>query len=76
MCSVHGGSGTRVASWDATPPPTPTAPRIAPTSPGGWRAAQQRPPEATPSIENQHPPDQTQKKDRKGILGRIRDIFK
>ena len=76
MCSLHGGAGTRVASWDATPPATPATPR-APGAPNGWRSAQQR--DASnlpPQAENPRPPEQQQKRERKGILGRIRDIFK
>ena len=87
ICPLHGGSGTRVASWEAVPP----VPAVPPSSPAranpapppqnGWPAAQQRASQTPPP-----PVDTTQTppavpaaqptKEHKGILGRIRDIFK
>lgn len=90
MCSMHRGGGTRVASWDATPaaPVAPQRPPVAaqpaPAQPSQpqtvWRSAQQPAPHqpAAPAAEPAappQPPDGAAKK-HKGILGRIRDIFK
>jgi len=75
VCSLHGGAGTRVASWDATPPAAPVPPRAA-GAPSGWRSARERELQTPPSIDNPRPPEPPQKKEHKGILGRIRDIFK
>jgi penicillin-binding protein 1B len=89
MCAMHRGGGTRVASWDTpAPAPVPAGQRASvpqpqtQTSPQtAWHAAQQRPPQPTaPAAEPQPPatpPDASDRKPaHKGILGRIRDIFK
>jgi penicillin-binding protein 1B len=76
-CALHGGGAAQVASWDATAPAgaqaVPVAPGQAPR-PGdpGWHTAQSSPP---PAVASPQPPPQDDKK-RKGIFGRIRDIFK
>lgn len=88
MCSLHGGGGTRVASWDAVSP-APATPALRgngapvpqqPSAPNGWHTAQQHPQPAPTSIDTppaaQPPASTDPKKERKGILGRIRDIFK
>jgi penicillin-binding protein 1B len=87
MCPLHAGGGTRVASWEAVPPvaavpsssvrPAPAAP----SSQSEWPSSQQRASQTpAPSADtNQAPPAvpaSQAKKERKGILGRIRDIFK
>lgn len=87
MCSLHRSGGTRVASWEPTPPApapaqTPQRPAIATQpqpAPNGWRPAPQRQAQQAPQAVNAanppQPPEPEPKK-HKGLFGRIRDIFK
>lgn len=71
MCRLHGGSGTRVASWDtAEPSGSEPAPQQARPS---KRIAQAGNPETAPETVRR-PAGQTEK--RKGFFGRVRDMFK
>jgi penicillin-binding protein 1B len=86
MCSLHAGGGTRVASWDAIPaaPAAPSSTRSNPpaqpavngTTAGQQRVSQLPPPSSDTSQSPPTAPASQAKKEHKGILGRIRDIFK
>jgi penicillin-binding protein 1B len=89
LCRLHGGGGTQVAGWDTAPAPAPAAqpaasvpvqpPVAAAPANGQYRAAQRTVAtvpirEVTPAPQPAPPPPQKQEK--RGIFGRIRDIFR
>lgn len=67
-CHLHNGGATQVAGWDtpAAPAPSQETQRVAGSAP---RTPSQ-------SIPIQPPPAQPPKPEKKGLLGRIRDIFR
>ncbi len=77
-CRLHGGGATQVASWD-----TPAAPASGQASaPATVRsepqhvARQSDPPARATSIPVSQPPPPPAKREKKGLFGRIRDIFR
>jgi penicillin-binding protein 1B len=74
LCQLHGGGGTRVAGWDLGQPAR-TSDQVAPGSASGappqQRAAQQ-PPSPLPDSNPQAPPPPKHR----GLLDRLRGIFK
>jgi penicillin-binding protein 1B len=82
LCRLHGGGGMQVAGWETTPPP-PSKPVPAPpedvSSKSGppdipVRTARADPPvPEAPTVS--HPPE-PKKEEKRGFLGRIRDIFR
>lgn len=83
LCRLHGGGLTHVAGWETTPAPSaqPSAaiapPSVAPApgaqQPGEYRTAQSAVP-SVPAADAQAPA--VDKPKRKGLFGRIKDIFK
>jgi penicillin-binding protein 1B len=74
ICSLHGGGGTRVASWETEPSTRTTEPAeragAAGSAPGQPHAAQNAPPaEQAPAAQEQQPK-------KKGFFERLRSIFK
>jgi hypothetical protein len=81
-CRLHGGSATQVAGWETPAPPAAqngSAPAAAPTHAETQRVARKSDPSAPavsiPVAEPPQPPPPP-KKQKKGVFGRIRDIFK
>jgi penicillin-binding protein 1B len=83
LCRLHGGGGTQIAGWETTPPPAPKQvplPSVAEV-PAKARATEipvrtaraDDPVPGTPSVQS---PEQPKKEGKRGIFGRIRDIFR
>jgi penicillin-binding protein 1B len=78
-CRLHGGGATQVASWET---PAPSAPQNGSASPAAvprsdtQRVARQADPPVVSIPVAQQPPPPPPKKEKKGLFGRIRDIFK
>jgi penicillin-binding protein 1B len=71
MCSLHGGGGTQIAGWETGQPSrTPTQP----VSSGGTAQQREAARNAPPSADS--PQSQPRPPQRKGIFGKIRDIFR
>jgi penicillin-binding protein 1B len=77
LCHLHGGIGrTQVAGWDTPEPSTEAASSNAPRGPRGDSPRAARP-RRTESAEATKQPSTTPKpQEKKGLWGRIRDIFK
>jgi penicillin-binding protein 1B len=78
-CRLHGGGGTQIASWDISPPaavpskvPNVLTPPVSNKEPSHVRAPVRAENSQTPEAAAEEP--KTEKK--RGIFGRIRDIFK
>jgi penicillin-binding protein 1B len=73
LCQLHGGGGTRVASWETGQPTRPSdqaAPAGAPGAAPQQRTAQNAPPLSEPAPQSQAP------RKHKGFFERLRGIFK
>ena len=80
-CRLHGGAtGTRVASWESTPPPTitsePSSAQIAKAPPIASPRTGVRPPQTPPPPQPAADQKQKEEEKKKGILKRIWGVFK
>jgi penicillin-binding protein 1B len=74
LCRLHGGGVTHVAGWETSPAVPPTA-AAASNGSGQYRTAQSVPPTSIDTVSPQPIPAE-KSKDKKGVLGRIKDIFR
>ncbi len=79
-CALHGGGRSQVMGWDANPPPAPVG-ETAPTerrevAANPAPAAGERRPVATIPIQPRQAPAQKPPGEKKGLFGRLKDVFK
>jgi penicillin-binding protein 1B len=78
LCRFHGGGVTHVAGWETSPAPSPSSSSVQP-APSNNGSGQYRTARSTPPIVETTTPEQvpTEKpKEKKGLFGRIKDIFR
>jgi penicillin-binding protein 1B len=74
-CNLHGGGAMHIAGWDSPNPPSGDKPAVRRASTAGADAAAAGDEPAAPADSNTVA-DKTGQPKKKGILGKIRDIFK
>ncbi|MBC8165733.1 MAG: PBP1A family penicillin-binding protein [Bryobacteraceae bacterium] len=74
LCRLHGGMGTQVAGWETAPAFPAKVP--VPPGPNQVRTAQANPLPVPLDNPTATPPPQPRKEEKKGFLGRVRDIFR